>query len=524
MSERKHLSIPVAEITERNYRIHFDESKLQELADSITQYGILQPLLVRPIETGYELVYGARRYRAAKLAGLLEVPCDIKQMSDGEFYEIQLLENFQREDTHPLENADGLQRLVDSGEYGSGNAAVKRIADKIGKSERWVYDQLAFKKLSEKAREDFAAGKLTASHCVLLSRLDEKKQEEVLKACCSYDGTYSSSRNMQYHIGNGYLPLKQAPFSLSEGNLLKDVPACGLCPKNTSVDRLRFAEFDLALCTDQSCFKRKTAAYEQRTLAEVEAATNQKPVLLNAATWGGSRKGSLRLNTDWKLAPAGAENTVVGVVVEGAHDKFPLYSSHWVVLLERSDTGNGNGRNWEQEEKDRQAVVAKAQEERERLAVHIFEYLDGPTEDILRPLILSRLGGLHSKAQMRVIARCLFEEEIEEVTRDLFEKALNRLTSTEMFRLLVLMFVADDVYPGYLGTAPAPVMNAIATAVGLQTIAVPADEDEDEEETEGSQSPVQESGCDTTSSSTAEAPSDPLTNCDPADEQELTAV
>ena len=105
-------TLPLNEIMPNKEPI--DEGALQELADSITQHGVLQPLLVRPLVTGgYQLVAGERRWRASRMAGLKEVPVVVKELSDVETMEIAIIENLQREDLNPIEEAEGLQALID---------------------------------------------------------------------------------------------------------------------------------------------------------------------------------------------------------------------------------------------------------------------------------------------------------------------------------------------------------------------------------------------------------------------------
>ena len=107
------LSLNEIEPNKDQPRKTFDEKALSELADSIAQHGVIQPLLVRPMPDGsYQLVAGERRWRAARRAGLSEVPVVIREMSDSEMMELALIENLQREDLNPIEEAEGLQQLI----------------------------------------------------------------------------------------------------------------------------------------------------------------------------------------------------------------------------------------------------------------------------------------------------------------------------------------------------------------------------------------------------------------------------
>jgi len=154
-----------------NPRKHFDQAKLQELAASIREKGILTPLLVRPNAKGFEIGAGHRRYRAATLAELRELPCVVRDMTDTEFLELLVIENDQREDVHPLEQADGYKRLMLLDGYDA-----KRIADRIGRSEKFVYDRVKLLALTPLAQQLFLAGKMSAGHAILLARLTPEQQ------------------------------------------------------------------------------------------------------------------------------------------------------------------------------------------------------------------------------------------------------------------------------------------------------------------------------------------------------------
>lgn len=148
----------------------FDEGALQELADSIIQHGVLQPLLVRPIPTGgYQLVAGERRYRASRIAGLKEVPVVIKELSDVETMEIAIIENLQREDLNPIEEAEGLQALIDRCGFTQEDVAVS-----VGKSRSAIANSLRLLKLPQEVRDMTREGKLSAGHARALLAFDNE--------------------------------------------------------------------------------------------------------------------------------------------------------------------------------------------------------------------------------------------------------------------------------------------------------------------------------------------------------------
>ena len=148
----------------------FDEAALEELADSIRQHGVLQPLLVRPLTSGgYQLVAGERRWRASRLAELKEVPVIIKELSDTEAMEIAIIENLQREDLNPIEEAEGLQALIDKCGY-----TQEQVATSVGKSRPAITNALRLLKLPEEVREMAKDGTISAGHARALLAFDNQ--------------------------------------------------------------------------------------------------------------------------------------------------------------------------------------------------------------------------------------------------------------------------------------------------------------------------------------------------------------
>lgn len=155
-------TLPVIDIepNKEQPRKTFDQKALQELADSISKNGVLQPLLVRPLSDGtYQLVAGERRWRASKMAGLTEVPVVIKDLSDEQAMEIALIENLQREDLNPIEEAEGLQLLIDR--YG---LTQEEAARRVGRSRPAIANALRLLRLPEPVRDMARVGSISAGH------------------------------------------------------------------------------------------------------------------------------------------------------------------------------------------------------------------------------------------------------------------------------------------------------------------------------------------------------------------------
>lgn len=186
MNSDSESTIPISNIepNKNQPRKNFDEKELEELADSIKQNGILQPLLVRPKGDGYEIVAGERRYQAAKLAGLSEVPVVIRDIDDDEVFQLALIENLQRSDLSPLEEARGYRQLLD--EKGM---TQDELAKTLSKSRSSITNTLRLLDLPQEVQDLLEEGKITAGHArAILAvpseegriRLAEKVAEEHL--------------------------------------------------------------------------------------------------------------------------------------------------------------------------------------------------------------------------------------------------------------------------------------------------------------------------------------------------------
>ena len=150
----------------------FEEDALHELADSITQYGIIQPLIVAKKDKYYEIIAGERRWRAAKLAGLKEVPVIVKEYSDEMILEVSLIENIQRENLNPIEEALAYQRLI--GEF---SLKQDEIAEKVSKSRSAIANTLRLLNLSEQVQQMIIDEMITSGHARALLAIDDQNAQ-----------------------------------------------------------------------------------------------------------------------------------------------------------------------------------------------------------------------------------------------------------------------------------------------------------------------------------------------------------
>ena len=156
-------------------RKHFDEDALQELADSIKQFGLLQPILVQDRKDYYEIIAGERRWRAAKLAGLKEVPVIIKNYTEQEIVEIALIENIQREDLNPIEEAQAYKKLLT--EF---NLKQDEVAERVSKSRAAVTNSIRLLKLGEKVQQMLIDDMITTGHARALLAVENEEEQYTL--------------------------------------------------------------------------------------------------------------------------------------------------------------------------------------------------------------------------------------------------------------------------------------------------------------------------------------------------------
>lgn len=255
-----------------NPRKTFPADKMAELTESVKKHGVMQPIIVRlwpakypqPLPTTtYEIVAGERRYRAAKAAGLTMIEAKLRELTDAEVLEIQLIENVQREDLHPLEKATNYRMLMDEHGY-----SADLLAERIGKSRSYVFAQLKLLDLDEDSRRLFEAGKLNASTALLIARIPSSGlRGRAIKDITDpyYGGEPMSVRHAQRHIRDRYmLELAKATFSLEDATLTA-AGSCATCPKRTGNTPELFADIDSPdVCTDPDCHTEKKIAHRDR--------------------------------------------------------------------------------------------------------------------------------------------------------------------------------------------------------------------------------------------------------------------
>ena len=185
-------------------RKHFDEEKLEELASSIQQHGLIQPIVLRKLKTGYEIVAGERRWRACRIVGLKEVPCIVKELTDEENMLLAIIENMQREDLNPIEEAEGLKQMIDT--YG---LTQEQVSYSVGKSRPYITNSLRLLKLPEEVRTLTASGEISVGHAKALAAVKDRDKQITLAKKTAKDGL--SVRQIELMAKETNAPARKAP-------------------------------------------------------------------------------------------------------------------------------------------------------------------------------------------------------------------------------------------------------------------------------------------------------------------------
>lgn len=288
------LSISRLRPSPTNPRKTFDPAKMAELTDVVRRLGVIQPIVVRPIpKTGqvdHEIVAGERRWRASKAAGRPDILCIIREYTDSQVLEIQVIENLQREDVHPLEEAEGYAELLKHDGY-----TTALIAQKFGKDEKFVARRLKLVDLIPPLKEDFVAGKIQIGHAERLAVLPKAAQQ---MAAANFLYTRGGERHVP---GLGwiktppsavrisdlelairtqiYLDLSRAGWSVNDAELLPKAGACSTCEKRTGANGLLFDDARKGdHCLDKTCWDAKGEALLMRIEKSAKESGDRPPL------------------------------------------------------------------------------------------------------------------------------------------------------------------------------------------------------------------------------------------------------
>lgn len=291
----QYRDLPVVQLVESptNPRKRYNDAGLQELAESIRAQGVLVPLLVRESAPEcFEIIAGSRRFRAAALAGIETVPVRVVPFTDAEAVLTQVVENLQRENVHPLEEAHGFRALLDLPDQ---PFTIATVASKAGKSPQYVAGRLRLTELVPEAAEAFLADRISLGHALQIAKLLAAQQHGALAACFKTTWLGSGQTEVLVPIrelsswieANVLLDLQIAPFDRADAGLVPEAGSCHDCAKRTGSNTLLFPEAATDQCLERECYHAKLNAHIARAL-------QNEPQLIQISTaWGSQSNGVL---------------------------------------------------------------------------------------------------------------------------------------------------------------------------------------------------------------------------------------
>lgn len=436
--------IPLAAlfVSPTNPRQTYEAKALQDLVINIRAMGLIEPLVVRPDKFGdrYEVVAGNRRLKALQILQRTEAPCIVRTLEDREVLEIQISENLQRQDVHPLEEADGFRSLLqleaeDSGEEafandgrvnGAEKACVEALAKKVGKSLSYIYQRLKLGELIPLAKDAFRRKLISAGHAILIARLiyhDQlralaavfdssgyfdgkinpnvesdklteivrerlKEYEDAVKQGEDDDYRMSEKRLREWIQDNVNLDLKSAPWKLDDPDLVPSAGACTNCLKHTQAAPLVYQSLGDKkhdYCMDSFCFSQK-----RKALVELKLKTSgDKPALqLDARSRYAKPKEDQKIYFQGQWVPAkkgSCPDTQPGVIVRGedsGESKTVCVNPKCKVHKHYVSDSSPRSRqvapqwDWEKERKEREQKRDRENALRRRIGAAIIEKVD----------------------------------------------------------------------------------------------------------------------------------------------------
>ena len=223
----------------------FNEKFLEELSESIKKHGVLQPITVRKSGNEHIIVMGERRYRASKLANMETIPCIIRKYENNDILEIQIIENLQRQDVEPTEEADAIAYL-------SEKYSAMEIAKRLGRSENFIRQRLKLAGLIEGFKYFVRNGKMTISLGVGVALFEPEEQQMMLETM----GEYFNAHQINRMIKEQTYDLEKAPFDVQDKKLIVKAGACSECPFNAANQGNLFGDGKM-VCTKSACYETK---------------------------------------------------------------------------------------------------------------------------------------------------------------------------------------------------------------------------------------------------------------------------
>jgi len=255
------MDIPLnkVDINPDNYRKYYSVQDLNDFAEVLKIQGVISPITVRLKDNGrYELVVGERRYKASIIAGLEIIPARVKTLPDDIVREIMLSENMQRENPHPMNEAQAI------GDMQVVYKTVPEVAARLGKSKQFVYSRIRLLELIEPIREMFVENVFNIQEAFEIAGISQESQQDFFDRHCANwkEQEKFNTGGLRHTLSNYKCDLTKAPFDREQNDLLPEAGACTACPSNSATLSSLFPDLaKQSTCSNKQCFQRKCGAH-----------------------------------------------------------------------------------------------------------------------------------------------------------------------------------------------------------------------------------------------------------------------
>lgn len=384
-----------------NSRKVFDKNSLQELAGSIKEHGILQPIIVSPMNGGEEkfrLVAGERRFKAGKIAGLKEFPCIVKVLTDRQALEVMTIENLQRKDLTPIEQADGINRILVSG------ITPEEAAQKIGVSVAFVYKRNKLNFLIPYWKKCLSYNGISLTDANKIARLPKDSQKLIKGNLEGSHHIHKKGGKSYYHsssidqaIDNLSNDLALAPFSLADKTIYKKAGSCVDCIKRSACNQQLFDNDNSDICLDAKCYQTKLGNFLQVSFDKIKEKTKTEPVRITHKYW--SNDNDILCAGHYFKAKKSDKDSIPAVYADGKNAGKLQY------IIKVNSNGSGPLTEGQKEERRKQIRKNKIERQSQVLAVKAIadtfhkHFCDTglPHNEIMNHLIISIIGYGQSK-------------------------------------------------------------------------------------------------------------------------------
>ena len=361
------LEIPIHLILtdSNNPRANYTEDTCVELAKSMKQSGLLQPIMVRPkagIEPlKYMVIYGHRRLWAAKYLKWETITAQVRELSDDETFEIQIIENLQREDVNPMDESFAFQELIKKG-----LSTPEIIADKIGKSPKYVYDRVILQQVIPAMQAAVRIGQFTITHAKQFARVTPEDQLRLWVVINNKNSSEIDPAYIRRLINDTFkLKLGDAVFPTGDSQLVPAAGSCFKCTKHSGCRQLLFEEVkDDDVCFDLDCYKSKETAYVDRLIEKYKAEGKEVKLL---STHYYTKNDLLLPSSEWEdkvISEEESDSNTVGIVVE-----VPTWQQNKIKIGEVKRLADFKEEEQEEEEEEVIEVIQEEGEEFEDFVV-----------------------------------------------------------------------------------------------------------------------------------------------------------